>query len=319
MTRAFLLLSAIGSDTGGSVRLPASYCGVVGFKPSWGVLSRYGLVSYAPSLDTIGLMAKNVQDCIEAFECLRNGLINRDETKRPLPTSLSTTGQLPLEGLLIGVPEDWLSRLDSSHPIGQVLDFLDRQNCRLFAVKNDELSRLSELVLEKYYQIACMEASSTLARYTGLFFGGNNDGKVTSKQASSFPDYVKEYRQQYMSSEVIDRIRFGRSLLEDVSLVKSVTVFRSELKDAFKQVFRDCDLIIGPTAFNQAPLLSEGTNNEKSDDFFTVFANLAELPAISLPLSPKDAPIIGTQLMAPARDDLFLLRAARSLEESFHA
>lgn len=310
--------SALASDTGGSVRLPASYCGVVGFKPSWGVLSRYGLVSYAPSLDTVGLLAKNVQDCIEAFECLRNGPINRDETKVPLPTTLSTNEQLPLEGLLIGVPEDWLTRLDSSHPISQILDLLDRQNCRIFAVKNDHLTRLSEQVLDKYYQIACMEASSTLARYTGLFFGGNNSGgKVSSKQASSFPEHVKEYQQQNMSSEVLNRIRLGRSFLEDVSFVKSVNAFRSELKEAFRQVFRDCDLIVGPTAYGPAPLLSAGTDNEKSDDFFTVFANLADLPAISLPLSSSKSLPVGTQLMAPCREDLFLLRVARSLEESF--
>lgn len=293
--------------------MPASYCGVVGFKPSWGVLSRHGLVSYAPSLDTIGVLSRNVQDCIEAFEVMRKVSSDQDSTVNPLVGCLSTEQQLPLEGLLIGVFDSWLKNLSPSHPLSKVLDHLDNQNCRLVLIKS-ELE--DQVVLETYYKIAAMEASSTLARYTGMFWNGQF--VIPRGEAKAYAERVAKFQSENFSEEVLRRIHEGRKLLSDPAAVEAAIQARNRIKQVYKTVFQqECDLIIGPTAFDSAPLLLKSFECERSDDIFTVTANLADLPAISLPLHQSASPVIGTQLMAPNRNDLFLLRAARSLEESF--
>lgn len=316
----------IGSDTGGSVRLPASYCGIVGFKPSWGVLSRYGLVSYAPSLDTVGILSRSVQDCIDVFEVIRRKQPGRDPT---VVASLkeearSTAEQLPLEGLLIGVPEGWLRKLPSEHPLSQVLDHLDNQNARLVLIKSEQLEdqQQQQDILETYYKTASMEASSTLARYTGMFWNGRF--VLNQQEAQSFSQHVARHQEDRFSAEVLRRVQEGRKYLSDPVVVDAAFRNRQRIKEAYALAFRDCDLIVGPTALDSAPTLQEDSaaDQERPGDVFTVAANLADLPAISLPLhhhcSEKEAKgVIGTQIIAPNRNDLFLLRAARSLEESF--
>ncbi len=299
------------------MRLPASYCGLVGFKPSWGVLSRFGLVSYAPSLDTVGILTKTVQDCIDAFEVMRVKQSDKDSTvKQLLAEEISTEQQIPLEGLLIGVFDSWLRKLPSSHPLSKVLDHLDNQNCRLVLLKSNSFGLEDESFLDTYYKIASMEASSTLARYTGMFWDGQFT--VSRAEAKNCSQRVAKFQEENFSKEVLRRVSAGRMFLSDPTVVEEAVKERARIKEAFNSVFRhECDLIIGPTAFDSAPSLQKSFESERSDDIFTVSANLADLPAISLPLHGTEA--IGTQLMGPNRNDLFLLRVARSLEESFFA
>lgn len=329
---------AVGSDTGGSVRLPASYTGIVGYKPTWGLISRYGLVSYAPSLDTVGLMARSVGDTVICLEGLlsENGTRNkwRDPTLLAVKSNdLDAQHPLPLEGIVIGVVEEWLGALKgiSGHPLENVLNLLEsRSGARLKLVNVAELE--GEECLERYYEIACMEASSTLARYSGNFFEQVvKDGSIGSgllADSTSYSAHVQRYQAEMFGIEVQRRIERGRGLLSDPEgrYLKRAEGYRSGLRRSFEKLFREecCDVLIGPTAFSTAPTLSDGvkfdSKVEKEDDLFTVPANLAGLPAVSLPLhgfcDGTDG-VIGTQLMAAHLDDRLLLRVARELEKLF--
>ena len=338
---------AIGSDTGGSVRLPASYTGTVGYKPTWGVLSRYGLVSYAPSLDTVGLMGRSVGDIVTSFE----GLMQMKTVKKwKDPTVISLKGNeldsnepLPLEGITIGVVEEWLEALRGgiiSHPLDSILNKLENKSgARLKLVSIPELvgGRGSGECLEMYYKIASMEASSTLSRYTGNFFERfqhqNNPSTGLEIDSSKYPESVENYQLEFLGPEVRKRIQSGRDLLGSLdgndNLIKSEG-YRMGLRRSFDRVFREecCDVLIGPTAFSSAPMLrakSESESEAKVEeerevDFFTVPANLAGIPAISVPLhaiSSGTDGVIGTQLMAAHGDDRLLLRVSRELESFF--
>lgn len=318
---------AFGSDTGGSVRLPASYCGIVGYRPSWGFLSRSGLVSYAPSLDTVGLMARSVGDVVTCLE----GLLDvkgrqqghwQDSTVVDLEQDSrhrhrhrhSAFEPLPLEGLTIGILEEWLDGIGST--LDRVIRVLDAEGARVKLVSIPALK--GEECLQRYYQIASMEASSTLARYK------SHNMKLT-EPVGEFSDHVKRFQEAHFGDEVFRRISHGQDLLmhpEGVHL-KECEAYRVALRDSFDALFavECCDVLIGPTAFSSAPpLTSTNAEEEKCDDVFTVPASLAGLPAISLPLhgigSGTDG-VIGTQLMAARLDDRLLLRVARELERVF--
>lgn len=328
----------MGSDTGGSVRLPASYTGTVGYKPTWGLLSRYGLVSYAPSLDTVGLMARSVADVVVCLEgLLQEGQRDRwqDSTLIKLKTNeLDAKEPMPLEGVAIGVLEEWIEALRGipDHPLESILNELE--NCsgaRLKLVSIPELK--GSECLEIYYQVACMEASSTLARYTGNFFekhehfsSDQSAGyEIKSTDSVDYRSKVQKYQEEFLGLEVQKRIERGKKLLSHTEgkFLLGTEVYRKRLKQSFEKLFKEecCDVLIGPTAFSTAPKLSDGLTREKDDDLFTVPANLAGLPAISLPLHPIKSGtdgVIGTQLIAAQGDDRLLLRISRELE-SFYA
>lgn len=311
------------------MRLPASYTGTVGYKPTWGFLSRYGLVSYAPSLDTVGLMTRSVGDAVICLEGLLKQRNNwRDPTLVELKENeLNSYESMPLEGVTIGILEEWLEDLRGikNHPLSKVLDTLENKSgARLKLVTVPELR--GEECLERYYEIACMEASSTLARYTGNFFEKQNfDSSSGFVIDLPYEEKLKKYQEEMFGSEVFRRIERGRALLKDPQILLKTENYRNSLRKSFDKIFLEecCDVLIGPTAFSTAPkLFGEKLleSEEKEDDLFTVPANLAGLPAISLPLhgiSSGTAGVIGTQLMADHCDDRLLLRIARELESLF--
>ena len=326
MVRLFFYhFRAFGSDTGGSVRLPASYTGTVGYKPTWGLLSRYGLVSYAPSLDTVGLMGRSMGDIITCFEGL-NGFRGqwRDQTLIKMhENERSAFEPLPLEGITIGVLAEWLEDLQGvrDHPLEGILDTLgSKSGARLKLVRIPELR--GRECLDRYYEIACMEASSSLARYTGNFLKRPGDGAAYALAGwkSDYAGKVRKLQAEQFGAEVFARIERGRGLLADSENLRRTEIYRERLRQSFDKVFKEdcCDVLIGPTAFSTAPALTEtDARDEKEDDLFTVPANLAGLPAVSLPLhglSRGNFGVIGTQLMAAHLDDRLLLRVARALE-----
>lgn len=317
------------------MRLPASYSGLVGYKPTWGLISRYGKVSYAPSLDTVGLMTRSVGDLVTCFE----GLVkNRKNWQDPTlilmkENELNSYESLPLEGVTIGVLEEWIEALRGvhGHPLSSIIETLEKKSgARLKLVSVPELK--GQECLERYYEIVCMEASSTLSRYTGNFFEKqkqkqNSDLSTGFLIELSYEERIRKYQEENFGSEVFKRIERGRNLLKDSKgkYLSEIEGYRLRLRKSFDKLFKEdcCDILIGPTAFSSAPRLfgdKLSENEEKVDDIFTVPANLTGLPAISLPLhgiSNGTTGVIGTQLIAAHCDDRLLLRISRELESLF--
>lgn len=276
-------------------------------------------------------MTRSVGDVVTSLEGLLKQRSNwNDPTLIKLKDNeLFSHESLPLEGVTIGILEEWVEALRGTegHPLSAILDTLENKSgARLKLVNVPELQ--GEECLERYYEIACMEASSTLARYTGNFFE-NQSSDLSSGYVIELPyrEKYREYQEEKFGKEVFRRIERGRSLLQDPDgkYLLRTEGYRSKLRKSFDKLFKEecCDVLIGPTAFSTAPKLfgeKLTEKEEKEDDLFTVPANLAGLPAISLPLhgiSSGTTGVIGTQLMANHGDDRLLLRIARELESLF--
>ena len=301
--------AGLGSDTGGSVRLPASYCGVAGFKPSWGVLSRWGLVSYAPACDVVGLLARTAADCAVLFEALLPGSQCRD----PTALALAPPGApVALRALTFGVPREWAPFVCDARALDAVLQ---GTHVRVRSVSIPSLRDAAAL----YADYVCMQAASTLARYTGVFTGAGAVPRV-SADADGFGAHVRAYQHARLGPEVVRRVDAGRRLLATPGCWEGAVARVQQLQAEFARVFADgCDLVLGPTARYAAPALDAPPDPD--EDVFTVPASLAGLPAISLPLGARDARgvagVVGTQLVGPPRSDWLLLQAARELEGLF--
>ena len=310
---------SIGSDTGGSVRCPASFCGVVGLKPTYGAVSRYGLISYANSLEQIGPMATSVGDVALLFDVIA-GYDNRDSTsaKHEFDTSSVLNGDVDVGGMRIGVPEEYFGKGTS----GAVKD----------AVWNavhtfEDLGATYQVVsmphthyaLAAYYVIAMSEASSNLARFDGLRYGyrvekGDWHTSFSRTRRLGFGDEVKR------------RILLGTYALSagyhDKYYLKSLKV-RTLVKRDFETAFKSCDLLLAPTMPYPAFKLGEKIDDPLSlylSDVNTVPINLAGVPAISLPCGFEDGLPIGLQLIGNFFDEPTILQAAHCFEAStdFH-
>ena len=313
---AGLVPLALGSDTGGSVRQPASFCGVVGLKPSYGRVSRYGLVAFASSLDQIGPFARSVEDVALLLEVIA-GRDDRDATSGeiPVPRYAETLGAAgdSLAGLRIGLPKEYfVPGLDA-----EVAAAMDRalELARGAGAEVREVS-LPSIVhgVATYYLVATAEASSNLARYDGVRYGPRARG------ARGLREMYRATRREGFGAEVKRRIILGTFALSsgyyDAYYAKAQAV-RGLMRRDFARVFEAVDLILGPTA--PTPAFRFG---EKDDplamylsDIYTLPANLAELPGISIPaaLSREGMPI-GIQILARPFDETRLLAASHALE-----
>lgn len=276
-------------------------------------------------------MTRSVEDAVVCFEGLMDMRKDwRDPTLIKMKEGeLKADEALPLEGVTIGIIEEWLDNLRGTqgHPFSLILDTLENKSgVRLKLVNVPELS--DEECLERYYEIACMEAASTLSRYTGNFFERpKSDLSAGYVIDLPYEEGLRNYQEEMLGSEVFRRIERGRALLKDPEgkYLKRTEDYRKKLKKSFDKLFKEecCDVLIGPSAFSTAPNLfgdKLSETDEKEDDLFTVPANLAGLPAISLPLhsiSSGTLGVIGTQLLAAHCDDRILLRIARELEYLF--
>ncbi|MCD6413570.1 MAG: Asp-tRNA(Asn)/Glu-tRNA(Gln) amidotransferase subunit GatA [Elusimicrobia bacterium] len=296
---------ALGSDTGGSIRQPASFCGVCGFKPSYGAVSRYGLVAFGSSLDQIGPFAGNVRDIKKIFEVIR-GRDEKDETSVEFEPVYALK-----EKVVCGIPKEYLN---CSEKVKSAVKKTIEQLPKNFEVVEISLPH-TEYAVGVYYIIAPSEASSNLARFDGIRYGRRIDG-------SDLIDGYFKTRGSGFGDEVKRRIMLGTFALSsgyyDAYYLKAQKV-RAVIKRDFDIAFKKVDLIIGPTSPVIAFKIGEITDplSMYLQDIFTIPANLAGIPAISIPCGRGEMGLpVGFQIMAARFNDGFLLEAAEKIEEA---
>lgn len=311
-----MALAALGSDTGGSVRQPASHCGVVGLKPTYGRISRYGLVAFASSLDQIGTMTHSVEDAALLLQVL-SGHDAKDSTSSREPVADYTAAlRTGVRGLRIGLPKEYLSSGNApavSAALERAAATLREQGAELVELSLPH----SEAVVAAYYIIACAEASSNLARYDGIRYG------YRSPEARGLDDLYSRTRETGFGAEVKRRIILGTYVLSsgfyDAYYAKAQKV-RALVAQDFAQAFEKVDLILGPVAPTPAPLLHDQDRSPLQvylADIYTVPANLAGLPGISIPCPQGGNLPVGVQLLAPHFGEARMLQAAAALEAAW--
>ncbi len=311
---ARLVPFATGSDTGGSVRQPAAFCGISGIKPTYGLISRFGMVAYASSLDTPGILATNAEDLAMVLNAV-GGFDERDSTSSPhKPGDLTRTLQEPLDGLRIGVPHSFFDEaLDGviHDAIHEAIQFFERKRAKIVKIDLNHLS----LWAPCYYVIACAEASSNLSRYDGVRFG------YQSPNANTLEELITRTRSEGFGMEVKRRILTGTHVLSsgyfDAYYVQAQKV-RRMIQQELLSILSNVDVILGPTTPSTAFKLGETINNPTQRylaDIFTVAANLAGLPALSIPVGFHQQLPIGMQLMGPHFGEARLLQFAHHYQQ----
>ncbi|WP_297209192.1 Asp-tRNA(Asn)/Glu-tRNA(Gln) amidotransferase subunit GatA [uncultured Flavonifractor sp.] len=311
---------AVGSDTGGSIRQPAAYCGVTGMKPTYGTVSRYGLVAYASSLDQIGPIARSAADCAAVLDVMI-GRDARDSTSLDRPADgllAGLTGEL--RGKRIGLPADCFGDGLDRPVASAVLAAADVLRARGAEVEEFHLP-VMKYVVPAYYIIACAEASSNLSRFDGVKYGW---------RAESYGDLGELYtstRTQGFGTEVKRRILLGTFVLSSGyydAYYKKALQAKAVIKAAFDRAFARYDLLLTPVTPSTAPRLGESLSDPLKmylSDIYTVSVNLAGLPALSMPcgFDPQGLPI-GAQLIGPPLGDGEVLNAAHAfqLETDWH-
>ncbi len=310
---------ALGSDTGGSIRQPAGYCGVVGMKPTYGTVSRYGLIAYASSLDQIGPLCRDVTDCAAILDTITGhdgkdstSVDRRDGNRNKGNYALALTGDAA--GLRIGIPRDYLGEGLDPQVRDAVLEAAKMLEGRGAVVEEFDLS-LVEYAIPAYYTIACAEAASNLERFDGVKYG------FRAKEYEGLHDMYKKTRSQGFGPEVKRRIMLGSFVLSsgyyDAYYLKALRV-KALIKQAFDAAFAKYDCILGPVAPATAPRLGESLADPIQmylGDIYTISVNLAGLPAISLPCGMDKAGLpVGLQLIGDCFQEKSLLRAAYAYE-----
>ena len=305
---------AIGSDTGGSIRQPAAYCGVTGMKPTYGTVSRYGLIAYASSLDQMGPIARSAADCAAVLDLIQ-GKDPRDGTCLDAPTGgllSSLTGDV--KGKKIGLPVDCFGEGLDPEVRTAVLAAAEVLKARGAQVEEFALP-VMEYVVPTYYIIAAAEASSNLSRFDGVKYGWRAEGY------EDLTDLYCKTRTQGFGSEVKRRILLGTFVLSsgyyDAYYKKALQV-KAVIKKAFDEAFAKYDLLLTPVAPTTAPKLGESLTDPLKmylSDIYTVSVNLAGLPGLSMPcgFGSKGMPI-GAQLIGPALGDGGVLNAAHAFQ-----
>jgi aspartyl-tRNA(Asn)/glutamyl-tRNA(Gln) amidotransferase subunit A len=307
---------ALGSDTGGSIRQPSAFCGVTGIKPTYGTVSRYGLIAYGSSLDQIGPIAKDVTDCATILEVI-SGHDAKDSTS-VARDDLKFTDALvdDVKGMRIGIPKDYF---------GEGLDPQIRDAILAVAKKLEEKGAVVEefdlglvkYAIPAYYVIACAEASSNLARFDGVKYG------YRAKEYEGLHNMYKKSRSEGFGPEVKRRIMLGSFVLSsgyyDAYYLKALRV-KGLIKKAFDEAFAKYDVILGPAAPTTAPKLGASLDNPIQmylGDIYTISVNLAGLPGISLPCgNDADGLPIGVQMIGDCFRESNIIRAAYSFEQT---
>lgn len=305
---------ALGSDTGGGVRQPAAYCGVVGMKPTYGLVSRFGLIASASSLDHIGTLTKNVEDAAYVLEAIA-GHDKLDSTSSARPVA-HFSGALDgdIKGLKIGVPKQYLGDGVSEEikaSIKEAIRVLEQQG----AICEEVSLPHAPYAPAAYHIIAAAEASSNLARLDGVRYG------VRASQADDLLELYHKSRSEGIGSEAKRRIILGAYALSEgqyQSVFVKAQQTRTLIKQDFESVFNTYDVLLGPTAGTTAYRINTKRSDEVefNDDLLTVSANLAGLPALSLPCGFANDLPIGLHLIGKPYDDATVLKVAHVFEQS---
>ncbi|MEC8024799.1 MAG: Asp-tRNA(Asn)/Glu-tRNA(Gln) amidotransferase subunit GatA [Myxococcota bacterium] len=303
---------SLGSDTGGSIRQPASLCGVYGLKPTWGRVSRFGLIAFASSLDQVGPFARTAQDLAAALQVMA-GHDPHDATSTAYATdALNTALEKDIRGQRIGICPEWMSGNGLStgvaDTVSHAIEVFEKMGAKIVEVT---LPKTQE-ALAAYYVLAPAEASSNLARFDGVRFGVRNE-------ANTLPEMYKSTRGTQFGDEVIRRILLGTFVLSDgyrEAYYRQAQRVRGQITHEFESAFADCDLIASPTSPVIAPLIGAQTDPLAMYrmDEFTIGANLAGLPALSIPCGYSDSMPVGLQLLAPKFREERLLSIAAAYE-----
>ena len=311
-----LCSAALGSDTGGSIRQPASFCGVVGLKPTYGRVSRYGLVAYGSSLDQIGPITRTVEDCALMMNVIA-GHDTADSTSvgeqiAPVPDYLEGLDE-PIEGLRIGIVPKFSGGADEEvqKALGDAIEIYKGLGAQITEIDMPHL----DYAIAAYYIIATAEASSNLARYDGVHYGHRTENPT---------DYVEVYsksRAEGFDKEVKRRIMLGTYALSsgyyDAYYLKALKV-RNLIRGDFTEAFERCDCIMMPVSPTTAFKIGEKIDDPLQmylSDIYTIAANLAGVPGISIPCGFDDKGLpIGLQILAPTFGEAELLRIARMFE-----
>lgn len=305
---------ALGSDTGGSIRQPAAYCGVVGLKPTYGRVSRYGLVAYASSLDQIGPITKNVEDAAYVLQAIA-GYDPQDSTSAQVEVPDYVRGLTgDIRGLKIAVPKEMMGEGIEEGVRAQVQAAL-KQLEKLGAMVEEVSLPHVEYAIATYYLLSPAEASSNLARFDGVRYG-------VREQGQNLLEMYEETRSKGFGPEVKRRIMLGTYALSsgyyDAYYLKAQKV-RTLIRQDFEQIFADYDVIVGPTT----PTVAFEIGSQVDDlltlyanDVCTIPVNLAGLPAISVPCGRSEGLPVGLQVIGKAFDEETILRVAHAYEES---
>lgn len=307
---------ALGSDTGGSIRQPASFCGVVGMKPTYGRVSRYGLVAYASSLDQIGPITKDVTDCANILNIIA-GRDEMDSTSidKEVPDYTKSLVQ-DVKGLKIGLPKEYFVKGMDPEVEGAVKAAVKQLESLGAEVVEISLPN-TDYAISTYYLIAPAEAATNLARYDGVSYGER------AEDAADLVEMMTRTRSQYLGEEVKRRIMIGNYALSagyyDAYYLKALKV-RRLVKEDYDKAFKEVDVIICPAAPSVAYKIGEKIDNPLEmylQDACTVPLNLAGLPGISVPCGyNKDKMPIGMQIIGKALDEETLIRVAYTYEQS---
>ncbi len=290
---AGLAAFALGSDTGGSVRQPAAFCGTVGFKPSYGAVSRYGLIAYGSSLDQIGVLAHSVSDAACVFDAVKGRDI-RDSTSAGISSApVELAGEV--KGLRIGLAREFFDGLDAgiAAAVKNAALAYERAGAEIIEVSLPEL----KTALPVYYIIACAEASSNLGRYDGIRYGSR------AEKYSDADDMIVKTRSRFFGEEVKKRIMLGTYVLSSGyydAYYKKACILRGRIRKKFKEVFSRADVLFAPTAPCVAFELGYAGGNSIQtylSDVCTVPVNIAGLPAVSVPCGESDGMPIGLQII----------------------
>ncbi|MEE9371372.1 MAG: Asp-tRNA(Asn)/Glu-tRNA(Gln) amidotransferase subunit GatA, partial [Sedimentisphaerales bacterium] len=312
-----LCFAALGSDTGGSIRQPASFCGVVGLKPTYGRVSRFGLVAFGSSLDQIGPVTQTVEDCALMMNVIAGydpaDSTSIDEKTAPVCDYLGKLDE-PIEGLKIAVVPEFNAGAESGvqKAIAEAIDVYKRLGAEVIEVDMPHL----DYAIAAYYVIATAEASSNLARYDGVHYGHRTENPA---------DYIEVYsksRAEGFGKEVKRRIMLGTYALSsgyyDAYYLKALKV-RNLIRGDFTKVFESCDCIMMPVAPTTAFKIGEKINDPLQmylSDIYTIAANLAGVPSISVPCGFDSSNLpVGLQILSPAFSEDKLLRIARMFEK----
>lgn len=309
---------ATGSDTGGSVRQPASFCGITGMKPSYGSLSRYGLVAYGSSFDQVGVLAHHAEDCAYLLQTMA-GKDEKDGTSIATAHDFFTQSlQKKISGLSIGIDDKLVADL---HPVAQNLlqECIDIYKKKGVTIKAVTLGNL-EAAVSSYYILATAEAATNLARFDGVRYG------YRSKHAQSLDDLYINSRTEGFGSEVKRRIIIGNYVLaasQYNSYYQKAQQVRNRLKKDLDQIYQNVDMILLPTTETTAPKLGfqkDPVSNYLSDKY-TLIANLTGAPAISFPIGKINDLPFGAQLLTNNFQDHLLLQAVCEFQSEtyFHS